>query len=483
MLKKTAWRIAVCAAAAALAALVCLAAAGRSYTVWIPLQEREREQILAGKARMEMSGPEVIGTWETEITEGYLKLRVTAAREGTADFLVTDEDGEILLLHVLRTGPGGIVADPQTGGFSGDTAVLAAVTAFCLAVCGIMARQYFSAKGPDYYAYSTIYAAGFGLFALVTGLTLARATLHHIVRPGEFTMMSAFQMIDGAGPGFMITTSPAILVFAAAMAVSNLALLRHERPRPQNVLGLAVSVLLVGGEVFGFWLVMRDFSGSEWESRVHNMVGNVYATAFAYFECMLAGSVICGLKAARHRPARDKDFILILGCWFRKDGSLPPLLRGRADRAIAFWREQKEKTGKEAWMIPSGGQGPDEPMPEAEAIARYLVEQGIPEGRIVPETGSRNTLENMAFSRKIIEGIQPGGKTVFATTNYHVFRSGLWAARAGLRAEGIGGKTKWWFWPNAFMRECAGLLAQRWRTELGLLILMMAFFAVLSLTL
>ena len=243
------------------------------------------------------------------------------------------------------------------------------------------------------------------------------------------------------------------------------------------------SGLLLLGEGIGFALFFRDFMGSEWEGRIQNTLENVYATVFVYFECMLAGAVICGITAAKKQPAMDKDFIIILGCWFRKDGTLPPLLRGRVDRALAFWRQQKEETGKEAILIPSGGQGKDESMPEAEAMRRYLVSQGIPESMIRAETQSKNTYENMTFSKAIIEEIKAEGKPLFATTNYHVFRSGVWANQAGLHAEGIGGKTKWWFWPNAFMRECVGLMKRRWKQEILLLIALMAFFGALSMVL
>ena len=111
--------------------------------------------------------------------------------------------------------------------------------------------------------------------------------------------------------------------------------------------------------------------------RIRSALENTYATVFVYFECMLIGAMICGVRAAGFHPARDKDFILILGCWFRNDGTLPPLLRGRADKALDFWRRQKEETGREAWMIASGGQGKDEPVPEAEAIRRYHAEHGF----------------------------------------------------------------------------------------------------------
>ena len=134
-------------------------------------------------------------------------------------------------------------------------------------------------------------------------------------------------------------------------------------------------------------------------------------------------------------------------------------------------------------MIPSGGQGQNESMPEAEAIRRYLVLREIPEELIRVEDQSHNTYENMANSKRIIEAERPDARTVFATTQYHIFRSGLWGNLAGLHAEGVGAKTKWWFWPNAFMRECVGLLQNRWKQELVFLAVLIIFFALLSIVL
>ena len=86
----------------------------------------------------------------------------------------------------------------------------------------------------------------------------------------------------------------------------------------------------------------------------------------------------------------------------------------------------------------------------------------------------------MDFSKAIIQETNPQGKAVFATTNYHVFRSGVWASLAGLNAEGVGSRTKWWYWPNAFIREVVGLLKKRWKQEILFLILLIVFFGVLS---
>ena len=176
----------------------------------------------------------------------------------------------------------------------------------------------------------------------------------------------------------------------------------------------------------------------------------------------------------------DRDFIIILGCRVRSDGTPMPQLQGRVDRALAFWNDQRSATGKAAVLVPSGGQGADEPVSEAESMRRSLEQRGVPEELILPEDRSTNTQENMAFSKALTDAVNPNAKVAFATTNYHVFRSGVWARMAGLEAEGMGSRTRWWYWPNAFMRECAGLLARRWRQELLLMAALAAFFAVLS---
>ena len=482
-MKQAAKQIAICALGLILFCVICRIAFFRGYTARIPIQAPGAAQDPAAyEIRIDAeTGAAHLGA--QALRGGTLSVPIHPDQAGRLDLLIYDQEGRALGYHPLRISRLGTVYDYQTGGFTGDIAVLIAVTLFWLAVSAIMLWHYFQAKGSAYYAYSTIYFAGFSLFALVTGLLMLQVTLKHLARPGDFSMFSAYGVINGASKQYMLLTMPAMVVFALAMAVSNIALLRHERPRPQNALGLAVSFLLLAGEAIGVFLFFRDFMGSEWEGRLQSTLENVYATVFVYFECMLVGSVICGVTAARRQPAMDKDFIVILGCWFRKDGTLPPLLKGRVDRALAFWRRQKAETGREAVLIPSGGQGAGESMPEAEAMRRYLLEQGVPEAAIRPETKSENTFQNMAFSRKIVEAIDADGKTLFATTNYHVFRSGLWANLAGLPAEGVGGKTKWWFWPNAFMRECVGLLKNRWKQEVLLLILLIAFFGALSMAL
>ena len=476
-MKKATVQIAVLAVILLAICLGCRMAMRNTYVASYPVHA---ENIAPESIRINAETPGVVVPGTPRIENGWIRIPIRPGQPGETFIDLADGAGNtvgMLEFHVSRFGT---VYDGATGGFTGDNIALVAFTVFCLAVSAIMFHAYKGAKGSAFYAYGTIHAAGFSLFALLTGLTMLTVTLRHVLKPHDYSMMYAYQAISGASWRFMMLTALPVAAFAVAMAVSNIALLKHEGFSPKNILGIGVGLILIAGELLAFLLYSRDFAGAEWEGRLWSTLCNVYATCFACFECVLAGAIVCGLKAARHVPKAEADYILILGCRFRKDGTLTPLLRGRVDKAIEFWKEQRETTGKTAVLIPSGGQGPDEPIAEAEAMRRYLLAQGIPAESIVMEDQSRNTYQNMACSKALIEREAPGAKVVYATTNYHVFRSGVWANLVGLPAEGVGSRTKWWYWPNAFMRECAGLMLNRIPQELLLLASMIAFFGALS---
>lgn len=152
----------------------------------------------------------------------------------------------------------------------------------------------------------------------------------------------------------MFFSAPFILAFSIALCVSNISLIRHERFRFVNVLGIILAFLLVAGEVFLFTYDMYA-TGSQKEVMLHDLFVNLFAAVYLYFECMLIGAMIANIIVVKYEPDRDKDFLIILGCGLRKDGTPTPLLRGRIDRAIAFYEKQKAETGKELIFVTSGG--------------------------------------------------------------------------------------------------------------------------------
>ena len=191
---------------------------------------------------------------------------------------------------------------------------------------------------------------------------------------------------------------------------------------------------------------------------IEEFIEAIIFTYVSYLECVLLSTIIIARKAAKHIPEYNKDYIIILGCKIGKDGSLTPLLKGRVDKAIEFAKKQKEETGKDIIFIPSGGKGNDEIISEGEAIKNYLIEQGIDKKKILVENKSKNTYENIKYSYNLIKENKKDSNIAFSTTNYHVFRAGNIAFNQKLNIEGMGSKTKTYFWINAFIREFVATL-------------------------
>ncbi|EAL16346.1 hypothetical protein membrane Spanning protein [Bacillus cereus G9241] len=159
-----------------------------------------------------------------------------------------------------------------------------------------------------------------------------------------------------------------------------------------------------------------------------------------------------------NRPRRNQDFIIVLGSGLIND-KVPPLLASRINKAIDFyWKQAAVNTPPT--IIFSGGQGPDEGLPEAEAMQKYAVEKGIPLEHTVQENRSVNTYQNMSFSKEIMDSLKPNGKyrSIFTTNNFHLFRAGIYARQAGLNSQGIGSKTAFYYWPNAMIREYVAIV-------------------------
>ncbi|WP_430609555.1 YdcF family protein [Enterococcus sp. DIV0876] len=160
-----------------------------------------------------------------------------------------------------------------------------------------------------------------------------------------------------------------------------------------------------------------------------------------------------------NHPRYDQDFIIVLGAGLINGTTVSPLLAQRINKAIDFYHLQFKAKKQAPRLLMSGGQGSDEKVPEAIAMKEYAIAQGIPEGEILVETNSTTTLENMQFSKEVMDSLKPKGyKAIFSSNNYHIFRAGLYADQAGVKADGIGAHTAFYYLPNAFLREFVAIL-------------------------
>lgn len=328
-----------------------------------------------------------------------------------------------------------------------------------------------------FYSYTNI-----GLIAgiIFLGIFFATQIIYIISFACEGSNLSYYDLFLAIAdfPGnFAFFAIPVIGIISLMIFISNIALIRHEGFRLFNLLGA------ISGAAF-----LLAFLGLDMSSRfiekfllefvgvgeghvlilIHSVINTFTVTLLCYFECIYLSTIIMAEIAVKHRPNYDKDFMIILGCSIDKRGGLLPLLKSRTNRAIKFAWEQEIATGKSMRYIPSGGQGPNEVISEGSAMEMYLLSHGAEHDEVFPEKKSRNTYENFAYSKKVIESVMPevGAKVAFATTNYHILRSGILARYAGLEAEGIASDTKWYFWPNGFVREFVAIVALKKKTHI-----------------
>ena len=85
---------------------------------------------------------------------------------------------------------------------------------------------------------------------------------------------------------------------------------------------------------------------------------------------------ICLFSLPIQSPSIESRFIIVLGSGLIND-KVPPLLASRIQKAIDFYHKQAAVTTPPT-IIFSGGQGPDENLPEAEAMQRYAIEKAFP---------------------------------------------------------------------------------------------------------
>jgi uncharacterized SAM-binding protein YcdF (DUF218 family) len=87
----------------------------------------------------------------------------------------------------------------------------------------------------------------------------------------------------------------------------------------------------------------------------------------------------------------------------------------------------------------------------------------------------------MMFSAQIIHKVT-GDKPYraqFCTNNYHLLRAGLFARAAGIKANGLGAKTAFYYLPNATIREYAAILMINKKRHL-ITVALLCFFPILA---
>lgn len=246
----------------------------------------------------------------------------------------------------------------------------------------------------------------------------------------------------------LVVVSPFLVIGLAGFLILNgVVMLRRERFSLANSLSLLAGVVMVGMMVLFAFIILSDLRGAG-----PLMVFLVLACGWAalMFFCFVGYSWLYQRIIRRIQP----DFIMVLGAGVRS-GKVTPLLAGRINRAIELWHTEVS-AGRRPLLVMSGGQGPDEPVSEARAMADYAIGQGVPEPALMLEDRSTTTQENFQMSKDVVLAdprLGASAQGVAVTSNYHAMRAAILARELGTSIQVLGARTAWYYWPSAMLRE------------------------------
>ena len=165
---------------------------------------------------------------------------------------------------------------------------------------------------------------------------------------------------------------------------------------------------------------------------------------FAFVEALICS----GFK---QNEVPDLDYLIVLGAQVKESGP-STILRFRLDEACEYLADNPDTI-----CILSGGQGRNEPFPEAVGMKTYLLDKGIPESQLLLEDRSLSTRENIEFSKQLFESENPTVGIV--TNNFHVFRACAIAQKSGIRnVTGLPAYSAPFYLPNNMLREFLGVI-------------------------
>ncbi len=446
---------------------------GRTYTVRYHVNNEMKHDIIIENITGEV---EILDKKEKD--DEY-KIYIKAKKPGLVHItLAYDEFQELRTIHIHKSMV--ITENSYFGKSTGSEVIPISVTIIFGYLLFILIKRYNNYKKENLYQYRNIAYLGIIIFVSFAFLDSLLSISNYY---GLYSTVSNFS-------SYVATISfilfPLALITSILVTLSNINLIRKEGLSFRNLLGLflgmfiCISTLLpdfVYGELMKLQIV-NIYNLNSAGPYLYSFMEMLVYLAVAYIECILIGTIIIAIKSVRKKVSYDKDYIIILGCKIKKDGGLTPLLKGRVDRALSFRKEQLEKTGKDVIFIPSGGKGKDEVISEADAMKNYLIEQGIDKKNIIVENKSKDTYENIKNSYKLIKNKK--SNIVFSTTNYHVLRAGIIATEQNIHMEGIGSKTKTYFWINAFIREFIGTLYRERKKHIIVFVLMIIFIGIMN---
>ncbi|GAA4026984.1 YdcF family protein [Arthrobacter methylotrophus] len=260
------------------------------------------------------------------------------------------------------------------------------------------------------------------------------------------------------------------LVFAGFLIANGVTMIRKEGPGISSLLPFAVGLAVILTPVAAF-LLLKD-------ERHPALYGFAVLGFFlaAYVGCAFVAFLGYALLYSKARFDPNPAAIIILGSGLI-GGKVPPLLAARLNKALEIYNAG---THAKPLLVPSGGQGFDEPRPESAAMKEYLLTQDAAGVHVLEENRATNTRENLEYSVALLKERGVHGPLLVCTNNYHAPRAALLCRRHGIDAAVVGAPTARYFVPSAFLREFVAVMRDNKRTNIILCLPMLGIAVLIT---
>lgn len=219
------------------------------------------------------------------------------------------------------------------------------------------------------------------------------------------------------------------------------------------ILGLVLNLVFSGHDYIAYalyFIAALIISFSFFGRKLKRLICFLLAICLVYFIIVEVPII----KSADGDEGFEADYIIVLGALVR--GETPSLSMVERTRAALDYMNEHPDT----MVIVSGGQGDLEDISEAEAMYKWLTDNGADGSRILIEDKSTSTKENLENSFKIIRdrGDDPAKATAVVTSEYHIYRAKLMGRDMGVELGGISARTTYLsVRVNYFIREAFGV--------------------------
>ena len=151
---------------------------------------------------------------------------------------------------------------------------------------------------------------------------------------------------------------------------------------------------------------------------------------------LVEGMIIFNINEGENITNIDNiDTMIVLGA--RLDGyKVSNTLKLRLDKAIEYYNKHKDIN-----IIVSGGKTNSSDISEALAMENYLIANGVNKDNIIKEDKATSTLENIIYSKSILDNSNYDGNVLIVTSDFHLFRGRLIASILGIENKGICSKS------------------------------------------